>query len=401
MSSPRRLSLPRARRIALAAQGFARPRPERVDAGHIRRLIERIAVLQIDSVNVLSRSHYLPVFARLGVYDTALLDRLTGKKPRLLTEYWAHEAAYVEPALARHFGFRARGFAAREQDPALEPLKEAVRAELSSGPATARGLDERIEHDLPERERDHWGWNPSYTKSAAERLFASQEIFSAGRTPSFERRYALADDVHPDLRREFTPDDEAFDALLARAARALGVGSLDCFRDYFRLPAAPTARAIARAEEAGTLEPVEIEGFGAAAWRWHEAREPRRVAARALLSPFDSLVFNRRRNLRLFDFHYRIEIYTPAPKRRYGYYVLPFLLDEAIAARVDLKADRQASTLRVLASWAEPGAPGHTAAELAAELWEMADWLGLARVHIAPRGDLAARLEVEALNSRG
>lgn len=391
---PKRIGADRLRRIALAAQGFDRPRPARPDAGHIRRTMERIALLQIDSVNVLSRSHYLPLFSRLGAYPRERLDALLSRSPRLLVEYWAHEAAFLRPELARSFGWRSQrwrerlGREAAGHDDAFAALLEDVRAALERhGPMTARQLDDLLSHEIPERPKDHWGWNHTRVRRAAELLFYGQQIGSTGRSPQFERTFAPLDVVHPALAAPDQDLQQSARTLVAAAAGALGVATLDCLADYFRMPASLAAQGVAQLETEGLLEPVETP-MGRPAWLWHEARAPRRIDAAALLSPFDSLVFNRRRIEAIFGFHYRIEIYTPAAKRRYGYYVLPFLHGDRLAARVDLKADRGRRRLLIRSAWAEPGLTGEGVLALRAELETLAGWLELSGLEPGTQGDL-------------
>jgi uncharacterized protein len=405
-----RLTRSQARRVALAAQGFAAPRPAGpVTVRHLQPVLDRVAVLQIDSVNVFCRSHYLPLFSRLGPYDRALLDRVSAKAPRRLVEYWAHEASFIAPETHRLLRFRmARAHdeawggmirAARDRPEVLD----AVRAEVAArGPLTAAEI-ERALAPSPRRERTGWGWNWSDTKRAVEFLFWAGEISSAGRTTQFERRYDLTGRVLP-AAVATAPDPDPADAvreLVRISARACGVATERGLRDYFRLRPQQARPAIAELVEAGELLPVEVAGWSRPAYVDAAARRPRWVRARALLSPFDSLIWERERAEDLFGFRYRIEIYTPASRRVHGYYVLPFLLGEELVARVDLKSDRDPAgvgRLRVRAAWSEPavgpGTPRHgeVAAELAEELALTAAWLGLDGVVVEPRGDLAPAL---------
>lgn len=385
-----RLTAAQARRIALAAQGFARARPAAWAATtrDLARVVQTVQIVQIDSVNVLTRSHYLPFFSRLGPYDTDLLDRMRDRAPRRLVEYWAHEASLIPPELWPLFRFR--------MDRALEDawsgmqsvvrehpdVVAAVRDEVSRrGPVTARELERILTHDH-NRSRDQWGWNWSVVKRALEHLFWAGEISSAGRTAQFERRYAPPERVFPPTQRDLAgqrPEREAaFRELIERAARAHGVGSELCLRDYARIGIAAARPAIAALVEEGVLMPVTVEGWGRQAYLHREARRPRAVHARALLSPFDSLVWQRDRIEALFGFRYRLEIYTKQEERVHGYYVLPFLLGDELVGRVDLKADRAAGVLRVQRLTWEPGRGGaDDRAELEAELGLMADWLRL------------------------
>ncbi len=415
---PERLGAALARRVALAAQGFGRPRAEGpVTMRHLQRVVDTIAVLQIDSVNVLSRSHYLPVFSRLGEYPRDLLDRAVNAPPRRLVEYWAHEASLVAPATHRLLRFRmARAqeqawggmVRIRREQPALV---EAVLAEVAArGPITAAAL-ERALAPVGRRERTGWGWNWSDTKRAVEFLFWAGEISSAGRTAQFERRYALPGRVLPPAVGSAPDPDpaEAVRALLALAGRAHGVATEQCLRDYFRLRPHEARPALGELVEAGELLPVTVEGWSRPGYLHRDARLPRRVQARALLSPFDSLIWERSRTAMVFGFRYRLEIYTPAAQRVHGYYVLPFLLSDRLVARVDLKADRGAAgggVLRVRAAWAEPApSPGpfpartEVARQLAAELRLLAGWLDLAEVAVEERGDLHADLALAVRSS--
>lgn len=390
------LSLPRARRIALAAQGLARPRPDRpVTTRDLQRVVDTVGLVQVDSVNVLARSHYLPFFSRLGPYDPALLDRMRDRAPRRLVEYWAHEASLMPPStwpLMEHPRMRRAtdGSWGGIQRVAREhpDLVEAVFDEVTSGrPRTPREIEADLGHER-ERSREHWGWNWSLTKLALEHLFWAGRISSAGRTSQFERRYAALERVVPKgdapawLDPAARPSAEgAYTELVRISARAMGVATEADLADYFRLQRVHVRPAIARLVAAGELEPARVEGWGKDAWVHAEARRPRQVHARALVSPFDSLVWHRPRAEALFDFHYRIEIYTPAEKRVFGYYVLPFLLGEELVGRVDLKADRAAGVLRARQiSWEAGRGGASDRAELAEELELMAGWLGLGEV---------------------
>jgi uncharacterized protein YcaQ len=399
-----------ARRVALAAQGFAEPRPGGpVTMRHVHRTIDRLGVVQIDSVNVLTRSQYLPFFSRLGPYDPALLDRARDRRPRRVVEYWAHAASLVPPStipLLRWRMARAREEAwggmrrAEQENPGLA---QAILGEIRDrGPITAVSLEQAIAHDAP-RDRTDWGWNWSVVKRVLELLFWAGEVSSAGRNSQFARLYDLPERVlPPGVYEAPTPSDvDAHRALVSLAARSLGVATAASLLDYYRLGVDEGRAAVRSLERDGELVPVEVDGWRRPAYLHAEARRPRRVDARALVSPFDSLVWDRRRALDTFGIDYRIEIYVPATQRRHGYYVLPFLLGDRFVARVDLKADRQAGSgagvLRVQSAHAEAGAPADAAAHLAAELLTMAGWLGLGSVAVTGPGDLAPSL-AEALS---
>ncbi|EWT00834.1 hypothetical protein N865_13455 [Intrasporangium oryzae NRRL B-24470] len=397
----RGLTRGQARRVAIAAQGFLDPRPEPFGATmrHVQRVIDRVGVVQIDSVNVVARSQYLPFFSRLGPYDTALLDRARDRAPRRLVEYWAHEASLIPPSTWPLLDHRMRqaetkAWGGMRRVLAEKPeLVESVFAEVvARGPLTARQVETALAHDVP-RMKDHWGWNWSEVKDCLEYLFWAGRISSAGRTSQFERRYAALEVTPPPAFRDAwvnrpgpEHDPDRYLELVRIAARAHGVGTERCLADYFRIGRAHARPAIERLVADGELIPVSVPGWQPA-WLHAEARIPRRVHAEALLSPFDSLVWQRDRIHALWDFHYRIEIYTPAHRRVHGYYVLPFLHGEALVARCDLKADRAAGVLRCHRVTWQPGAPMEARAALHRNLDSMADWLGLDGVLVSAQAE--------------
>jgi uncharacterized protein len=394
------LSRAQARRIALAAQGFTDPRPRGVpDRRALNRVLGRIGLIQIDSVNVLSRAQYLPLYSRLGPYPRELLDRASGKAPRAAVEYWAHEASLVPVGTIPYLRWRmaratseAWGGPLRIAKQRPDLVKQVLQNVREHGPLTAREIDDDME-----RTQDYnWGWNWSDVKRALEFLFYAGDITVAGRNTQFERLYDVPERVLPPavLEAETPTSEEAHRELIRIAARAHGVSTAQCLKDYFRTRPEHTAQAIAELVEDGALLPATIEGWKRKAYLHRDARLPRRVNVRALVSPFDSLIFERTRTEQLFGFRYRIEIYVPAPKRIHGYYVLPFLLGDDLVARVDLKADRAAGVLLVQSAHAEPKAPVETAGELTAELAQLAGWLGLGEVRVNGGGDLSAALSV-------
>ncbi|MBB5513732.1 hypothetical protein HD598_002419 [Neomicrococcus aestuarii] len=406
MTSPV-IPVPLARRIALAAQGLSQ---ERISAPassrSLGREFRRIQLLQIDSVNVLTRSHYLPMFSRVGNYSVADFDSMSAKAPRSMIEYWAHEASYIRPEHfhdLRRLQYR-RWVSSHQFDPQdLLIAEEAVLKVLSSsGPKTNREIELELSHLIPPRDPSapkEWGWNWSTIKRALEILFERGLVSSAGRNSSFERRYALTANVlPPSVRAGFVPeitddpedDDDALRRLLLAAAQALGIGTNRHLADYFRIRHSRVQPILDRMVADGTLASVVVPAWKEPAYLHPDAKRPRQAKGRALLSPFDSMVFERHRLESLFGMRYRLEIYTPEPKRHYGYYVLPFLLRDQMVARVDLKADRAAGRLLVQASHAEANATDDTATELAAELELLAEWLKLSTVEVVPRGDLAA-----------
>jgi uncharacterized protein YcaQ len=392
--APVRLTAAAARRIALAAQGLARPRPEAPGTRDLQRVVDTLGVVQIDSVNVLVRSHYLPFFSRLGPYDRTLLDRARDVAPRRVVEYWAHEASLVAPTTWPLLDFRMRralsdSWGGMQRVARDHPeLVEAVLAEVARrGPMTSRQVEAALEHDLP-RGTEHWGWNWSLVKNALEHLFWSGRVSSAGRTSQFERRYALPERVLPPAARAAAvdpaarpADEESFRRLVEMSARAHGVGSEQCLRDYFRLSPEQARPAIQALVADGVLLPATVQGWHRPVFLHRDARRPRRVEARALLSPFDSLVWQRDRVSALFGFDFRLEIYVPEPQRVHGYYVLPFLLGDRLVARLDLKSDRADGVLRVRRCTWEPGRGGEDdRRELDEELALLAGWLGLGAV---------------------
>lgn len=388
------LSAAEARRIALAAQGFARRRPEAAGTRQLNGMLGRMGVLQIDSVNVFARSHYMPLFSRVGAYDTAALDRLLFARKAPYVESWAHVAAFIPAADWGLFAFRHADNRAKygtKPDGWFQSHIETVdwvRAELAArGPLRPA----QIERDVAEIRRGPW-WDWDDVKTALEYLFLFGEVAIAGRR-GFERTYALAEQVIPESAREPVPRAEAIGVLVERAARAYGVATASDIADYWRLKdRAAVLGAIRDLEDAGVVRPVTVAGWTSAgrpakAWLHADAALPRRVHATAILTPFDPVVWFRDRAERLFDFEYRIEIYTPAPQRRFGYYSLPVLVGDDIVGRVDLKSDRAASTLLVQSAWWEHGRPTEAAERLADELRTAARWQGLEAVSVSRWGD--------------
>ena len=385
-----RLTLAAARRIALAAQGFGAARPAVVNQGHLARAIDRLSLHQIDSVNVLVRAHYLPAFSRLGSYDRTLLDAAAWGRPsqRRLFEYWAHEASLLP--LSLHPLLRWRMAAAERGEAGwsgMRPFATERRAEadavlariVEEGPMAASDFEDG-------RSRSGW-WAWGDTKRALEWLFWAGLVTTRTRRGGFERVYDLTERVIPAAVLALpTPEPrEAHRALVARAAATLGVATGSELRDYFRLAPDDARAAVESLCEERVLLPLAIEGLPGTSYLHRDARIPRRVMAHALLAPFDPLIWERSRTERLFGFRYRIGIYTPAEKRTHGYYVLPFLLDEALVARVDLKADRAHSKLLIQKLTLEEGAPVETKERLMIELERMAEWLGLEHVAEAVR----------------
>ena len=395
------MGLAAARRTALAAQGFADPPPGGSPTRrHLQRVLSRVQLLQLDSVNVVTRAHYVPVFSRIGPYPLELLDQAawthTARRPRLLVEYWAHEASLVPvadwPLLlsgAKRPGWWQQYRRLAEREPGL--VDDVLAAVKALGPIGAGALEREL-GGAGGRAHGAW-WNRSDVKRICEWLFGVGQLTTGARR-HFERLYDLPERVLPPAVLATRVDAaEGARRLVERAAAALGVATESDLRDYYRLGSEACRTAVAELVEAGVLELVAVRGWRSPAYRHIEAHTPRRIAGRALLCPFDPLVWARARTERLFGFRYRIEIYTPQPRRVHGYYVFPFLLDDTLVARVDLKADRTAGVLRVPGAFAEPGVDlARTAAELAAALGELAGWLGLDGVRVGERGDLAGPL---------
>lgn len=398
------LTTDQARRVAVAAQGFAEPKPAGpVTRAHLRRLISRIQVLQLDSVSVCVRAHYAPVFSRLGPYDRDVVDRAawshTARSPRLLVEYWAHEAALMAvddwPLLRWRMREYTHGRWRTEVVRKRQRLADDIVAAVAKhGPSTAGQIEAHIGEERPGK-KGPW-WDRSDTKWVTEALFSAGVLTTATRV-AFSRYYDLTENVLPtDVVAREVDDDDAVRELTLRAATALGIGTEADIRDYFRLSPKLSKPAIAKLVADGELEPVEVDGWSAPAYLRAGQSVPRRDRGTALLCPFDPLIFFRPRVERLFDFRYRIEIYVPGPKRQYGYYVWPFLLDGRLVGRVDLKADRTRDALHVVGAFVEPGEqPSRVAAALAGELRSMALWLGLADVTVGSNGDLVVPLRRE------
>ena len=395
MAAPESLSLAQARRVALAAQGFTEPRlgarGRRVDRRHVHRVLDRVDLVQVDSINVCVRTHEMPLFSRLGPHPRDLWHRLGAR--REVFEYWSHEASILRvedwPLLAwsmerGYMWSTTRAIAVDRPDYVEAVYREVVER----GPIAAGDLSE------PGRKREGM-WERSDGKRALEYLFGVGRITAWRHPTTFARLYEPIEARIPAavLAGPHPSEDDAKREMLDRAARAHGVATERCLTDYHRLNAPRARHLIAELVEAGRLIPVRVEGWDRPTYLHAEARVPGRVAARALLSPFDSLVWERRRVEELFGFHYRIEIYVPPEQRVHGYYVLPFLLGDRLVARVDLKADRRGSALLVRSAFLEDGEdPRRVAAALADELALLAGWLGLERVVVEPRGDLASTL---------
>ncbi|WP_446223230.1 winged helix-turn-helix domain-containing protein [Nocardia sp. IBHARD005] len=397
-----RMNAAQARRTALAAQGFGKRRPANPKRRAVLDVVARTRLLQIDSVSAVVRAHYAPVFSRIGPYDRSLLDGAawsdSAKARRGLVEYWAHEAALIPVAdwpllrwrMAQYRHGRWSGMRkVVERNPTLG--KDILDVVTEVGAASAGEIERHLELDKP-RPKGTW-WNLSDTKMICEQLFAAGELSTARRV-GFTRHYDLTERVVPaDVLDREIGEDDAVRELIRRAGRALGIGTEADLRDYYRLARRQSAPAIAELVDAGELLPVDVEGWDAPAYLHPEAATPRRITGTALLCPFDPLIFFRPRTQRVFDFHYRIEIYTPEPERVHGYYVFPLLVDGKLVGRVDLRAERATGRLLAPGAFAEPGyATAETAQTLGGALREMADWLELDEVVIGERGDLAPLL---------
>lgn len=394
------LSLETARRVGLAAQLLPGRREGPVGRAQALRVAARLAQIQLDSVSVLTRAQRMPLFSRLGGYDPELLRTLASGRRRRLFEYWGRAACLIDVDLQPALRFRmaaaqdeAWGSMRRVQREHPEVVAQALGAIEDHGASTAREVTALVAGTGAVHER--WGWNWSLTKTALEWLFWSGALAVRDRNAQFERRYDLPQRILPArVLAAPTPDLLASHiVLVSRAAQALGVATRRDLREYFRTAAGPTDRAIDALVEGGELIPVEVAGWTRSAFLWHLARVPGHLAVSCLISPFDSLIFERQRTLGLFGLDYRIEIYVPAAKRHHGYYVYPFLLGERFAARVDLRADRARGVLQVRASWREhdhPGPDDDVARALGAELRGLAAWLGLAGIEVSNRGDFSA-----------
>jgi len=393
----RRLTRAQVRRAHIAAQGLASPRPASPNLGHVVRSIEKMGVLQIDSVNVVERAHQLTLFSRLGPYDPDLLWRAL--RERRIFEYWAHMASFLPIADWPLYRFRMQRIhgegwnAIRRLRSEAPGYIESVRRQVAErGPLTTSDLD-----DPGDRKGPWWGWADG--KHVLEWLFETGDLAVADRR-NFTRCYDLAERVVPEehFRAPGPPLDDALRILILRSAERMAVGSSGGLTDYYRVSMirglAPKPRRLVDAlAREGRLVEVDVEGMPGPMYLHPDATIPRRVEARALLNPFDPIVWYRERTERLYDFHYRIEIYVPAPKRVHGYYVFPFLIGDELVGRVDIKADRKAGVLRVPGAFIEEGQdPIRVAREAAIELHEMATWLGLGDVAVGQKGDLATAL---------
>jgi uncharacterized protein len=401
----REMSAAMARRTALAAQGLssAGPRAEKgASTRAVLKTIERTRLLQIDSVSVLVRAHYAPIFSRIGQYDRGVVDSAawtdTVRKPRKLVEYWAHEAALIpvedwplmrwRTELYEH-GRWGGAATVLERNPTL--IDDVLDVITDRGPSSAGEIERALEVEQPGR-KGPW-WDRSDVKVVCEQLFAAGRV-SVGARAGFVRHYDLTERVIPqEVWEQRVSEADAVRELVRRSSRALGVATEPDLRDYYRLSQKQSKAAIVDLVEEGSLEPIEVRGWGAQAYRHTDAKTPRTISGATLLCPFDPMIFFRPRMERIFQFHYRIEIYTPEHKRVHGYYVWPMLLDGELVARVDLKGDRARSELQVLGAFVEGDRHAPTiAAALIPVLHEMAEWLELDSIVIGERGDLVPAL---------
>ncbi|GEE02540.1 hypothetical protein nbrc107696_29860 [Gordonia spumicola] len=398
------LSASQARRIALAAQGFAGPMPAGTPTrSHLKRVVGRTRFLQMDSVNILARAHYMPMFSRVGPYDEGLLDKAawsdTSRAPRLFAEYWAHEAALIPlddwPLMRwRMDDFRdgryryTRDVLARSRD-LVGDVRDVI---VGRGASTPRQIEDALGIERATAGAGSW-WDRGDVKHVCEALFASGEL-SATRNGNFVRHYDLAERIVGAERRDrVVARHDAHRELVANAAAAHGVATVADLADYYRMTTAQVRAVLPDLIDDGVVTSVTVDGWRDGAYLHREARTPRSIRRSTLLSPFDPVIFFRPRTERLFDFHYRIEIYVPEHKRVHGYYVLPYLVGDRVVGRVDLKADRSAGVLQVLSAHVEPGVDKDEIAQsLAVDLRTMACWRGLDDVNVHPRGELAPAL---------
>jgi len=390
-----KVSRTEAGRIALAAQGFDRQRPVAAgDIRHIRRVINQIGVLQLDYVNVLIPAHYLVIYSRLGAYPCQRLNDVVYGR-REFTEQWAHEASIVPVDAWPLLQHRRDEFQPYPNSPIMKLagrsayLKKVIKVVEEQGPITSRDLP-----PVPGPPRKPGDWHRSVPRWALEYHFGFGSVAVADRLPNFQRSYDLPERlIHSEYLEQRITRDDAQRELIRRAARACGIGTARDLADYYRMSPKDASPRIDELIEEGTLCEVRVEGWQEVGLLSCDASIPRKIEASALLSPFDPVVWFRPRAERLFDFHYRIEIYVPAGKRKWGYYVLPYLLDDRIVARVDLKADRKTKRLLVLAAHEEAGVDTkRTVAKLARELSTLSAWLGLESVRVSRRGSFARSL---------
>lgn len=389
----RRITTDQARRYALAAQGFNEERPSgRVDRRHFRKVVDRVGLIQLDSVTYFSRAHFMPFFSRLGPYDRDGLDEWLWRSGELF-EYWAHEASLIPAGQHQLFRWqmeRGANWKAMKRLQEEEPgyIESVLKQVEERGPIQTKDL----ENPGKRMGRTMWNWNTG--KLALEILFIEGRITTSDR-PNFTRMYELSEKVIPKQYLE-APDlavEEAQTRLLDQAARSMGVATAEDLGDYYRIRMPETRPLVDRMAASGQLVEVEVEGWDKTGYLHPEAMLPRTARGTALLSPFDNLVWCRPRVERLWDFHYRIEIYVPEPKRVYGYYVLPFLMDGNLVGRVDVKTDRQEGVLRVKGAFAEPDVDRTAVGRaLRQELEQIASWLSMSSIDVAANGDLVPHI---------